>query len=67
MKCKNLRDGAHVCALALVVGLLAWLLGQPLIVSLGVLPTTTDGALITAAVVGMFLAHRLVMLVRDSP
>jgi len=31
-----------------------------LIVSLGVLPTTTDGALIMAAVVGLFLKHRLV-------
>ena len=34
-----------------------------LIVSLGVLPSALDGALIMAAVVGMFLAHRLVRLV----
>lgn len=35
-----------------------------LIVSLGVLPGFLDGALIMAAVAGMFLTHRLVMLVR---
>lgn len=35
-----------------------------LILSLGVLPSVTDGAAIMAAVVAMFLAHRLVMLVR---
>ncbi len=35
-----------------------------LIVSLGVLPSLVDGALIMAAVTGMFLTHRLVMLVR---
>jgi len=34
-----------------------------LIVSLGVLPSFTDGALIMAAVAGMFLCHRLVRLV----
>ena len=37
-----------------------------LIVSLGVLPRATDGVLIMAAVTGMFLAHRLVMLARRS-
>jgi hypothetical protein len=31
-----------------------------LIVSLGVLPTATDGILIMAAVIGMFLVHRLI-------
>jgi HPP family len=158
MKGKNLRDLAHVCALVLVPGLVAWLSGRPLIfpslgpsalavvldekdnrarqvigghffgvvsgliayhalapglslaalapalsadglrivasgvlsvglttlamlatrtshapacattliVSLGVLPSLTDGGLIMAAVVGMFLAHRLVRLVRKS-
>ncbi len=35
-----------------------------LIVSFGVLPGFVDGALIMAAVTGMFLTHRLVMLVR---
>jgi hypothetical protein len=35
-----------------------------LIVSLGVLPGLVDGVLIMAAVTGMFLTHRLVMLVR---
>jgi hypothetical protein len=35
-----------------------------LIVSLGVLPTFVDGVLIMVAVTGMFLTHRLVMLVR---
>jgi uncharacterized membrane protein len=156
MKHKNSHDLAHVCALVLVPGLLAWLLGQPLIfpslgpsalamvadekenraiqvigghligvlsgliayhvlargltlaalapalssnglcivtrgvasvglttwamlttrtthapacattliVSLGVLPSFLDGTLIMAAVVGMFLVHRLVMSVR---
>ena len=33
-------------------------------VSLGVLPRLTDGVLIMVAVTGMFLTHRLVMLVR---
>ncbi len=35
-----------------------------LIVSLGMLSGFLDGALIMAAVTGMFLTHRLVMLVR---
>ncbi len=35
-----------------------------LIVSLGVLPGLVDGMLIMSAVTGMFLTHRLVMLVR---
>ncbi len=36
-----------------------------LIVSLGVLPSFVDGALIMAAVVGMYVVHRMVILVRE--
>ena len=36
-----------------------------LIVSLGVLPTPLDGALIMAAVAALFLTHRLLMLARQ--
>jgi hypothetical protein len=69
--------GLRIVASGVVsVGLTTWIMlatrtthapacATTLIVSLGVLPSLPDAALIMAAVVCMFLVHRLVKLVRD--